>query len=254
MKILLSPAKSIDSSICVPNLNYTFPYFHQESLNLVKKLAKMNVKKIMELMDVSHAIAVLNKDRFAHFALTQTPTELNKPAAYIFNGEVYKGLDIANLSEQNIQVAQKNIRILSGLYGLLKPLDLIYPYRLEMGTSLAITSKVKNLYQFWGDKIADYLQSELQKDEAIVNLASNEYFKAVRKNRIYNPIITPSFKEYKNGKFSTVMIFAKHARGAMARYIIENNIQVVEDLKNYTIDGYRFHESLSGTEEWVFTR
>jgi cytoplasmic iron level regulating protein YaaA (DUF328/UPF0246 family) len=140
------------------------------------------------------------------------------------------------------------------MFGLLKPLDLIYPYRLEMGTNWQISAKVKNLYQFWGDKIGQQLIDELGDNETLINLASNEYFKAIPKNAIKNPIITPQFKEYKNGKFTTVMMYAKHARGAMARYIVEQNLIDPEDLKLYNVDQYQYHESMSTPNEWVFTR
>lgn len=254
MKILLSPAKSIDTSVELPNTNFSFPVFTKEASGLVSKLSKLNVKKIMDLMHVSEQIAELNVERYQNFNLSENPTELNKPAAFIFTGEVYKGLDIASLSAESLANAQNQIRILSGLYGLLKPLDLIYPYRLEMGTSWQITPKTKNLYQFWGNKIANALHAELDENEVIINLASNEYFKAIPKNSIKNKIVTPIFKEFKAGKYSIVMMYAKHARGAMARYIVENNLNDIEALKNYQMDGYRFHETMSDELNWVFTR
>lgn len=254
MKILLSPAKSIETNIYLPNADFTFPIFSQEAMYLAQKLAKMKTKKLMDLMDVSESIAALNVERFSNFELTEEPTEFNKPAAFIFTGEVYKGLDIHSLNEVQIKQAQNQIRILSGIYGLLKPLDLIYPYRLEMGTSWQITPKIKNLYQFWGSKIAQQLANELDENEVVVNLASNEYFKAIPKNSLKNKIVTPVFKEFKNGKYSIVMMYAKHARGSMARYIIEKQISAVDDLKEYNVDGYRFHEALSNENEWVFTR
>jgi len=208
----------------------------------------------MELMDVSASIGNLNVERYQNFELTENPTSINKPAAFIFTGEVYRGLDIASLDEEALARAQESVRILSGLYGLLKPLDLVYPYRLEMGTSWQITPNTKNLYQFWGDKLAKQLEKELVSNEEIVNLASNEYFKALPKKRLKNRIVTPVFKEFKGGKYSTVMMYAKHARGAMARYIVEQNISTAEELKLYDVDGYRFHEALSQEDEWVFTR
>lgn len=254
MKILLSPAKSIDMSVEIPSTKFSNPIFSKEAISLANKLAKMNTKKIMALMDVSETIASLNVERYQNFNLSENSSALIKPAAFIFTGEVYRGLDIASLDTEKLERAQNSIRILSGLYGLLKPLDLIYPYRLEMGTSWEITPKTKNLYQYWNTKIALALQDELKEDEVVVNLASNEYFKAIPKNEIKNPIITPVFKEYKAGKFSTIMMYAKHARGAMARYIVENNINNIDELKNYNVDGYRFHEALSNEKEWVFTR
>jgi cytoplasmic iron level regulating protein YaaA (DUF328/UPF0246 family) len=254
MKILLSPAKSINTEVALPQAEFTFPIFSKEAQQLAQKLSKLNSKKLMKLMDVSEAIANLNVERYQGFQLSDIPSEMNKPAAYIFTGEVYRGLNAASLDATTVARAQNSIRILSGLYGLLKPLDLIYPYRLEMGTSWEITPKTKNVYQFWGTKIAKQLNAELEKGEVIVNLASNEYFKVLPKNSIKNQIITPLFKEFKGGKYSTVMMYAKHARGAMARYIVENDITNSEDLKNYNVDGYRFQESLSSENEWVFTR
>lgn len=254
MKILLSPAKSIDTNIAAPNYNYTFPVFHKEAENLASKLTKFSTKKIMELMDVSTQLADLNVERYQNFRLSETLSEWNKPAAFIFTGEVYRGLNMNNLDEKHYTSAQKNIRILSGLYGILKPFDLIYPYRLEMGTSWQITPKTKNLYAFWGDKVAKQLVSEMKPNEMIINLASNEYFKVLPKNSIKQRIITPLFKEFKGEKYSTVMMYAKHARGAMARYIIEKQIENAEDLKLYDVDGYRYHQDLSSENEWVFTR
>lgn len=254
MKILLSPAKSIDTNITTPNATFSFPVFHKEAKLLAQKLAKLSKKKIVALMDVSEAIASLNVERYQNFQLTTTPTEQNQAAAFIFTGEVYRGLDIKSLPETHWESAQKNIRILSGLYGILKPFDLIYPYRLEMGTSWQITPKTKNLYSFWGEKVAKQLGSEMDKNEVIINLASNEYFKVLPKKNIKQQIITPVFKEFKGDKYNTVMIYAKHARGAMARYIVENQINDPERLKRYDVDGYRFQENLSSENEWVFTR
>jgi cytoplasmic iron level regulating protein YaaA (DUF328/UPF0246 family) len=254
MKILLSPAKSIDINVSAPDYAYTFPIFHKETTHLAGKLAKLTAKKIMSLMDVSMPIAELNVERYQNFQLSETITEWNKPAAFIFTGEVYRGLNMNNLDEKHYTSAQKNIRILSGLYGILKPFDLIYPYRLEMGTSWQITPKTKNLYAFWGDKVAKQLASEMEPNEMIINLASNEYFKVLPKNSIKKRIITPVFKEFKGDKYSTVMMYAKHARGAMTRYIIENQIENAEDLKLYDVNGYRYHQDLSSENEWVFTR
>jgi cytoplasmic iron level regulating protein YaaA (DUF328/UPF0246 family) len=254
MKILLSPAKSIDMSVEIPGAQFSTPIFSKEATSLANKLAKMNTREIMALMSVNENIASLNMERYQNFKLSEKSSEFVKPAAFIFSGEVYRGLEIASLDMEKLERAQNSIRILSGLYGLLKPLDLIYPYRLEMGTSWEITPKIKNLYQFWNTKIARALQAELNENEVVVNLASSEYFKVIPKNEIKNPIITPVFKEYKAGKFSTVMMYAKHARGAMARYIVESNIDNIEELKNYNVDGYRFHEALSNEREWVYTR
>jgi cytoplasmic iron level regulating protein YaaA (DUF328/UPF0246 family) len=169
---------------------------------------------------------------------------------------VYRGIDVESLNSTEIQAAQNQLRILSGLYGMLKPLDLMYPYRLEMGTKLKITNKTTNLYQYWGTKIAQKLNEELatETNPVLVNLASNESFKAIDQKTLKAKVITPVFKEFKNGKYSIVMMYAKHARGAMARYIIQQNIQDVEALKTYTVDGYSFDVNQSTDVEWVFTR
>jgi cytoplasmic iron level regulating protein YaaA (DUF328/UPF0246 family) len=254
MKILLSPAKSIDTNIEVDHNSFTFPVFHKEATLLAGKLAQLSERKIMDLMSVSPQIAQLNVERYKNFKLTNEPGEQNKAAGFIFTGEVYKGLNLSSLDKKHYNTAQNNIRILSGLYGILKPFDLIYPYRLEMGTSWQITPKTKNLYAFWGDKVAKQLAEEMKQSEVLINLASNEYFKVIPKNSIEQRIITPVFKEFKGDKYSTVMMYAKHARGAMARYIIENNIEDAEQLKLYNVDGYQFHENLSSENEWVFTR
>jgi cytoplasmic iron level regulating protein YaaA (DUF328/UPF0246 family) len=169
---------------------------------------------------------------------------------------VYKGFDASSLSESQIQLAQEKIRILSGLYGILKPLDLIYPYRLEMGTKWDITPKIKNLYSFWGSKIIDFLNAEMKinGESEIINLASNEYFKSIDLKKNENKIITPVFKDFKNGEYKMIMMYAKHARGAMARYIITNEIKKSEELKLYSMDGYQFDANQSTENEFVFVR
>lgn len=208
----------------------------------------------MELMHVSKDIAELNVNRNKKWYLSAEPTEEVRPAAFLFTGEVYRGLSVETLSAAELEKAQKNLRILSGMYGLLKPMDLIHPYRLEMGTRWNIKENVSNLYQFWGDKLTKSLLKETDKGEAIINLASNEYNKAINWKSVKNPVVTPVFKEFKNGEYKIVMVFAKHARGAMARYIIRNEIQNPEELKAYNVDGYAFDEKLSSDQEWVFTR
>ncbi len=254
MKILLSPAKSIDTSNVSKYQDITLPVFEKETTILVKKLAKMKSKKIMELMGVSRDLAELNEHRFKHFEFPKNQTDEIVPAAFAFSGEVYKGLAIHTLSAEEVNRANASIRILSGLYGILKPLDLMTPYRLEMGTRWAITAKASSLYQFWGSKPTDFLKKELVKDETIINLASAEYFKVIDPKRLKNKIITPVFKEFKDGQYKIVMMYAKHARGAMARFIIQQNIQDSEELKRYNVDGYSYAENLSSEKEWVFVR
>jgi cytoplasmic iron level regulating protein YaaA (DUF328/UPF0246 family) len=254
MKILISPAKSINENCQFPAFNYTQPAFAKEAKSLVGKLKKMKAKGIMELMHVSKDIAELNVNRNKAWHLSAEPTDHVKPAAFLFTGEVYKALDVESLSENELQRTQDNLRILSGMYGLLKPMDLIHPYRLEMGTRWGIKENVNSLYQFWGDKLTKSLLKETEKGEAIINLASGEYNKAILWKKVKNPVVTPVFKEFKNGEYKIVMIFAKHARGAMARYIIQNDITNAEELKAYNIDGYSFDVKQSTVTEWVFVR
>jgi cytoplasmic iron level regulating protein YaaA (DUF328/UPF0246 family) len=254
MKVLLSPAKSIDISHIPDTLDTTVSSFLKESEQLVNKLKKFSVKKLESTMHISLDLAELNKQRFSSWSPPVERTQSSVPAAFAFSGEVYRGLDIQSFSSDELEKAQSIIRILSGMYGILKPLDLMCPYRLEMGTKWQITPKQKNLYQFWGTKLSQFLNDEMHKDEVLVNLASSEYFKAIDRKILKSTIITPVFKEFKNGEYKIVMMYAKHARGAMARYIVQNNLQTVEELKLYTVDGYSFDVNQSTDEEWVFTR
>jgi cytoplasmic iron level regulating protein YaaA (DUF328/UPF0246 family) len=254
MKVLISPAKTIDIKELDKSVDYSVANFLLESSQLVKKLKRFSVKKIEALMHVSTDLAQINYTRFQNWS---EPILLNpavSPAIFAFNGEVYKGFDAQSLSEEQLDSAQNKVRILSGLYGILKPLDLLYPYRLEMGTKWSITPNQKNLYQFWGKKLSLFLNKEMEKGEVIINLASNEYFKAIDQKQLKHAIITPVFKEFKNGEYKIVMMYAKHARGAMARYIVTNNIESAEELKLYNVDGYLFDVNQSTENEWVFTR
>lgn len=254
MKVLLSPAKSIDIAAIPDVKDASVATFLKESEQLVNKLRKFSVKKLETMMHISRDLAELNKDRYANWLLPTERTETIVPAVYAFNGEVYRGLDIQSFSEDELVRAQSTIRIVSGLYGLLKPFDLMVPYRLEMGTKWQVTPKQKNLYQFWGAKLSKFLNAETEKDEMIVNLASSEYFKAIDRKTLKARVVTPVFKEFKNGEYKIVMMYAKHARGAMARYIVQHDIKEVEDLKHYTIDNYSFDVHQSTEEEWVFVR
>ena len=252
MKILLSPAKSIQTEGIKAEVFSEMPRFISDSEKLVKKLKKLKPKALASLMDISMDLANLNHTRFLKWS-----TELQEewlPAAAIFTGEAYKGLNYNELSETNKQRGQERLRILSGLYGLLKPADLILPYRLEMGTPFQPTPKETSLYSFWRPKLTKFLASELSSDEIIINLASAEYSKALDFKNLKNRVITPTFKEFKNGKFSTVMIFAKHARGSMSRYLIENDLEDIEQLKTYNVDNYEFNEAQSSENEWIFVR
>ncbi len=254
MKILLSPAKSIHQDKTFENLFSTEIVFKNETNSLVKKLQKLSVKKMEKLMHISSELALLNVQRYANWTEEINENTASFPAIYGFNGEVYKGFDADTLSENQSLYTQENVRILSGLYGILKPFDLIAPYRLEMGTKWNVTPKTKNLYQFWDKKITTYLNKELKENEPIINLASSEYFKAVDVKTLHSKVFTPVFKEFKNGDYKIIMMFAKHARGAMARFIVDNELENPEDLKLFSKDGYGFDANLSSETEWVFTR
>ena len=256
MKILLSPAKSIKLDIQAENPLNTLPVFLSESEKLVKKLKQLKPTDIKILMKVSDDIAELNYKRFKQWHLPFTP-ENSKAAADIFTGAAYQGLNYPTLSLNKRVEGQNRLRILSGLYGILKPLDLIQPYRLEMGTRFQVTPKIKNLYQFWGDKINHFINDELKKDEHqfLVNLASAEYFKAAKLKAINYPVITPIFKDRaKNGEYKVIMTYAKKARGMMSRFIIENQINSIEDLKAFDTDGYSFYGNGTNENEIVFVR
>ena len=252
MKIVISPAKSLDFESALPSKKYTEAQFLNKAETIQKTLKKKKPKALMDLMDISEKLADLNWQRNQDWSLPFT-TENARPAVYAFNGDVYIGLDAYTISEEKLEVLQDKLRILSGLYGLLKPLDLMQPYRLEMGTNLKVGTK-KNLYEFWKKTITDSLNKEVKKDELFVNLASNEYFSAVDVKSLKVPVITPEFKDYKDGKLKMISFFAKKARGLMVRYIIDNNVETLDELKNFNYEGYAFDANLSKGNKLVFTR
>lgn len=254
MKVILSPAKSMDLNGIPSDIPYSLIQFGKESEVLVKKLKKKKVKDLEALMHISRDLAELNADRFRNWHQPTEPTDEVKQAVFAFNGEAFKGFDARSLSYEQLNVAQDKVRILSGMYGVLKPLDLIYPYRLEMGTPLEISSKHKNLYQFWGKKIAHALNDEMTEGEVLINVASIEYFKAIDKKELRSKVITPVFKDFKNGEFKVIMMFAKHARGAMARFIVDNNLNDPEQIKLFNSGGYSYDVNQSAEDEWVFVR
>jgi uncharacterized protein len=254
MKVVISPAKSIDYQELENSSLVSIPQFLKESEYLVGKLKKFNPKKIATLMHLSVDLAELNFQRYQNWVPPIEKGENVYPAVCAFNGEVYKGLDAKSWSEEEVSRAQDQLRILSGLYGLLKPMDLFFPYRLEMGTKWVLTPKTKNMYSFWGKKIANALNQEMEKEEVLVNLASNEYFKAIDLKTFNRRVITPHFKDFKNGELKTVMMYAKHQRGAMARFIIKNDIKNPEELKVYQEDGYQFDVHSSTENDWFFIR
>lgn len=253
MLVVLSPAKKLNENNPVVD-NATIPQFVDDAEKLINNLKKYNPKKLSKLMSLSDALSELNVERYQNWQKEHDANNA-KTAGLIFDGEVYTGLDAKSFTKKQMEYAQNNLRILSGLYGLLKPLDLVHPYRLEMGTKLK-TGRKNNLYEFWGDKIVDEvnLLLENQKEQTLVNLASNEYFKAVNKKKLKGNIITPVFKDFNNGKYKAVMVYAKKARGMMANYIITNKIEKVEDLKGFDTAGYCFNEAASTDNELVFLR
>ena len=253
MKILLSPAKNLNDQSTLTHES-SIPVFEKEAYQLVKDLKKIKKVGLQELMDISLDLATQNVLRFKQWKKASLQPENAFPAVEVFDGEVYRALSVTTLESKNLARLNKDLRILSGLYGIVKPFDLIYPYRLEMGTKFSPKEGQKNLYDFWGDKVTKALKKELDKDEVIVNLASSEYFKVIRRELLKNRIITPVFKEFKNGQFTTVMMYAKHARGAMTRYLIEHPIADIEELKLYDVDGYQYNDLQSTQDEWVFIR
>ncbi|WP_456378955.1 peroxide stress protein YaaA [Lutibacter sp.] len=252
MKIVISPAKSLDFETKVPTKQFTEGEFLKEAAILNGVLKKKSPKKLSDLMHISPKLGELNWQRNQEWQLPFT-LENAKQAVFAFKGDVYIGLDAYTLSEDKIIQLQKKLRILSGQYGVLKPLDLMQAYRLEMGTKLKIGRK-DNLYQFWGESVTKALNNELENDEVFINLASNEYFKVIQPKLLKAIIITPVFKDYKNGKLKIISFFAKKARGLMVRFIIDNTIETVEDLKKFNSEGYAFDSNLSTEKELVFTR
>lgn len=252
MKIIISPAKSLDFDTKATTSLHTQPVLLEASEKLHKKLKTLSRKKLSELMGISKDLADLNYERNQNWQLPFT-LENAKQAAYAFTGEVYRGLDVTSLSNDKLPILQDRLRILSGLYGVLKPLDLIQPYRLEMGTKLKVR-RSDNLYQFWGDQVAKVLNEEMAEDELFINLASAEYFKVIPKKVLNVPMITPVFKDFKNGQYKTIMTFAKKARGLMVRYIVDHNVNTLEELKGFNTEGYGFSEKMSTDSELVFIR
>ena len=249
MKIIISPAKKIKNSQGRKDLVKS-PRFIAESVELIRLLQQKTPNEISHLMKLSESLTNLNIDRYQNWDCSACP-KLTKPAIFTFDGDVYRGLDAESLSVNELQYAQKHLLILSGLYGLLTPLDHIQPYRLEMGTKLE-NDEGPNLYHFWKNRITPYL-NELT-SESIVNLASNEYFKALNLKQVKAKIITPIFKDFKNGKYKIISFYAKKARGVMARYIIQNQIKTVEGLTKFNLNGYLFSPEESSNNQFVFLR
>jgi len=254
MIILLSPAKTLDFETAPRTKQVTTPAFLEESGKLVDTLKKYKPKRLGKLMSISENLAELNVGRFEAWQ-TPFPKGEARPCIQAFRGDVYLGLDADTMSMADIKRAQKHIRILSGLYGVLKPLDMMLPYRLEMGTSLK-TRRGKNLYEFWGTRITDSLNEELQKFDSplVVNLASNEYFKSVKKSLLVAPLIEPIFKDEKDSGYKVIGFFAKKARGAMARYLVENKVKHADGLLDFSSLGYKYSKKESVQGRPVFLR
>jgi cytoplasmic iron level regulating protein YaaA (DUF328/UPF0246 family) len=255
MLMLLSPAKKLDYNTAPVTARFSQPELMENAEYLVDKLQKISATKIGKLMDLSVNLSNLNFERFQAFHTPFTP-ENAKQAVLAFNGDVYLGLDASTLSESDFDFAQAHLRILSGLYGLLKPLDLIQPYRLEMGTSFAVTPSKKTLYKYWNNTITDVANTALseQGDDVLLNLASGEYFKAVQPERVKGIVINVHFRDLKNGVYKPISIWVKQARGMMARYVIQNRIKKPEDLKGFDAKGYYFSPNDSTDTELVFLR
>jgi cytoplasmic iron level regulating protein YaaA (DUF328/UPF0246 family) len=254
MLVVISPAKNLDYDTPAATNTYTQPEMLDDSQTLIEHCQKLSPAKIGSLMKISDKLAGLNADRYASWH-TPFDTDNAKQALLAFNGDVYTGLDASSFSQEDFDYAQQHLRILSGLYGVLRPLDLMQAYRLEMGTKLD-TGKDKNLYQFWDQRISHKLNEAIdtQGDNVLVNLASNEYFKAVKPKTLNAEIYTPVFQDCKNGQYKVISFFAKKARGMMARYILQNQLTEVSQLKEFDAAGYRFSSEKSQGNELVFSR
>jgi cytoplasmic iron level regulating protein YaaA (DUF328/UPF0246 family) len=254
MITIISPAKSLNFNNPVANYGVSTPRFMADSKRLMDSLKKKSVKKLKEMMDISDDLALTNFDRNQLWLEDQKLNETNT-ALFAFTGEVYRGLNAKSMKSQTVEYTNDHLRILSGLYGLLKPLDLIQPYRLEMGTSLK-TTRGKNLYEFWGERVVTSLLQDLEElsGKAIVNLASAEYYKVLQPKAIKKTIVTPVFKDSKNGVYKIIFTYAKKARGLMTRFIMDNKIEDQEHLKAFNIEGYYFDSTTSNSNEFVFLR
>ncbi|WP_027853138.1 peroxide stress protein YaaA [Marinobacterium litorale] len=254
MLTVISPAKALDYESPLATQTHTEPRFLEHSAELIEQMRTLAVQDVADLMKLSDKLASLNVARYESWEPEHT-LDNARPAVLAFNGDVYSGLQADQFSEADFEFAQSHLRILSGLYGVLRPLDLLEPYRLEMGTKLK-TKRGDNLYQFWGNIITESLQAELnqQKSPVLVNLASNEYFKSVKAKSLKADIITPDFKDLKNGQYKIISFYAKKARGLMSRYIIENRIDEPEALKGFDLEGYYFSPEQSEGNKWIFLR
>ncbi|MFC3114559.1 peroxide stress protein YaaA [Cellvibrio fontiphilus] len=251
---VISPAKTLDFETPPATAVHSQPQFLEHSQALINDLRLLPPAQVSKLMSISEKLGQLNAQRFLEWQPPFTPANA-KQALLAFKGDVYTGMAAETYGPADFEFAQQHLRILSGLYGLLRPLDLIQPYRLEMGTAFA-NPRGKNLYQFWGDIITDQLNAELeqQRERVLVNLASTEYWGAVNTKKLHAEVITPVFKDQKNGQYKIISFFAKKARGMMSAYIVQNQLSDVEQLKSFDTAGYAFNKAMSSPQEWVFTR
>lgn len=251
---IVSPAKSLDFDSKAPTANHTQAVFLDKSQKIVDELIGYTPNDISKLMNISNDLGILNADRYQKWT---RPFDLNnaKQAIFAFTGDVYKGLDAHSLSNEVLEYAQAHLKIISGLYGMLKPLDLIQPYRLEMGIKICIDDK-RSLYEYWTSILTEELNKEINVTESkyLLNLASNEYSKSINLKDLNAEVITPVFKDWKNGDYKIISFYAKRARGLMSRYILENQINDAEDLKGFQSDGYIFNEELSNSQSYMYTR
>jgi len=254
MLAILSPAKTLDYKTPLTTQKFSQPDFVSESKSLVEQLRKLSPQSLSQKMKISDKLAELNANRYQDWRPT-FDEEQSRPAIHAFKGDVYQGLDASTLSARDHNYAQNHIRILSGLHGVLRPLDRIRPYRLEMGTQLK-TKHGKNLYDFWGSKVTDAINAVIEQNRhrALVNLASNEYVEVIQLESIEARVIDVRFLDYKNGAYKFISFFGKRARGSMARYMVDHRVKSFKQLQAFNYDGYRFSESRSNGDQWVFTR
>jgi hypothetical protein len=254
MLTVISPAKTLDFDTPTVTDAFTQPVHLTQSRKLVRRMRQLSGQELSKLMHVSGNIADLNQQRFKKWKTPFNP-ENARQAIFAFKGDVYIGLDAYSMTAKNVDFAQDHLRILSGLYGMLRPLDLMQPYRLEMGTRID-TDIGDNLYQFWDGRITKTLNQELKQSgsNTLVNLASNEYFKSIKPKLLKADVITPVFKDYNKGSYQVIGFFAKKARGLMTRFMIDNEIDNPAELMNFSAEGYAFDKAMSNSHEWVFTR